>query len=461
MKFKLFQVAAILLILGGIIFFSTSCMGNSSSATSAENQTITVHRGNISIAVTGTGNLVLKDKNNLSFGQTGLVNDQTTAKVTEVDVVEGQTVEQDQVLVKADTTDWQTEITQAQHNLDLKKSSLLKSQASLESSQYELNAQADVKTLQDEIDNYNIQLQQAQIMHIEASRYSDSEGVSSWNKQISRLQAHIDQSKKDLADLLTDPVHSKAATSGSLTSVADIKTKERNVEQAQAQVVNAQNDLDDAQTKLNDTKNKAQEIKAPYKGLIIRVDVSEGDIVSRSSNLIEIAQPDNFEAIIVVTERDVNYLTLGRESSVSFDALPGLSFPAKITRIAPKGSIQQGVVTYQITVELSSTVPGAEKASSITNTITLKEGFSAVVTIPVQEKDNILIVPNKAISHQGQDYIVLVKTGATTETRIVKTGITDYQNTEIIEGLNEGDQVVLPVIPTDTPTSPGGIFGGG
>jgi macrolide-specific efflux system membrane fusion protein len=83
------------------------------------------------------------------------------------------------------------------------------------------------------------------------------------------------------------------------------------------------------------------------------------------------------------------------------------------------------------------------------------------VNIPVQEKDNVLIVPSSAISHKGQDYVIQVKTSTATETRVVKIGITDFQNTEIIDGLNQGDQVVIPLIPTAAPTNSGGFFGGG
>jgi RND family efflux transporter MFP subunit len=457
MKFKLVQVTTILLVLMGIIFLSTSCSG-SVDATIAGNPTTTVERGSILIAVTGTGNLVLKDKNNLSFGQTGLVSAQKTVKVAGVDVVDGQIVEKDQILVQADTTDWQKDITSAQHNLDLKRSILLQARISLETAQYSLNAQTDVKSIQDKIDDANTRIQQALVNRQEASRYSDSSGVQYWDQVIFNLRVDIAQYNSDLKDLLEDPAHSGAAT-----SVADIEAKQNSVELAQAQVTNAQNDLEDAQTMLDDVKNSAQIIQAPYKGLITRVGVSQGDIVSRSANLIEIAQIDKYEALVVVTQRDVTSLFVGNNASVELDAVPGSTFPAKITRIAPKGVIQQGVVTYQITVELTSISP--ESAAGLTSVSplspTLKEGFSAVVTIPVQEKANILIVPSKAITHQGQDYVVQVLTGTVTETRIVKIGITDYQNTEIIEGLKQGEKVVLPVISTATTTASGGLFGGG
>ena len=60
-------------------------------------------------------------------------------------------------MVQADTADWQANITSAQHNLDSMKSSLLQAQSNLESAQFNLAAQADVKAIQDKIDNRNVQ----------------------------------------------------------------------------------------------------------------------------------------------------------------------------------------------------------------------------------------------------------------------------------------------------------------
>ena len=120
-KLKFIKIAAIVLAIGGIVLLTVGCAGQPKSATPVASQVATVQRGSITIAVTGTGNLALKDKQSLSFGQTGLVSSVVTAKVSEVDVSEGQMVEQGQVLVKADPTDWQNRVTALQHQLDSAK----------------------------------------------------------------------------------------------------------------------------------------------------------------------------------------------------------------------------------------------------------------------------------------------------------------------------------------------------
>ncbi|MBN1189238.1 MAG: HlyD family efflux transporter periplasmic adaptor subunit [Dehalococcoidales bacterium] len=544
MKLKLTQIAAILLIFGGIAFLSTGCIGSSGSSASVQALTYTVQPGSISIFVTGTGNLALKNKQELTFGQTGLVSQASYAKISDVLVTEGMFVEQGNVLVKADPKDWQDQIVSDQHALDSAQYNLsqansgvaqaetalmktqnnvaqaqtsvsdarnkvVAAQSALDSARYALSMQEDIKELQDKIADANIQLQQAKMMLQSANRQQDVGSAQYWRKMIqyyeedtnpdSTSSRHVPDGgligvyTSQMNSLLADPEHA-----GVTSSVADIQARVVAVQQAednllviQQYVVNAQNEVlyaqnivqsarndlelannaviiarnkvDEARKALDDDKNSSQEITAPFRGLITLVNVNKGDIVQRSANLIEIAEPDTFEANIMVTQRDVVSIKIGNDAIVTVDAVPGLEYPARITRIAPLATIQSGVVNYKITVELTSTKPVSanDLPAAETTPVELKDGFSVVANIPVQKKDNILIVPSKAVSHMGQDYVVQVETAASLETRIVKIGITDFQNTEIIEGLIQGDLVVLPVIPTAAPPNSGGIFGGG
>jgi hypothetical protein len=340
----------------------------------------------------------------------------------------------------------------------------------------------------------------------------------------------LGQLEKQMADLLADPAHS-----GSATSVADINAKQNAVTQAQASLVNAQNavtsakngvtsaqnnitlaqnKLDDAQSTLDDDKAAPQEIDAPIDGLITKIwtnsngnTLSPGDIVARNIALVEIADPEKFIANILVTERDVMNVKIGGDAQVAFDALQNLNFPAKITQIAPLATVQQGVVNYKVTVELTSTrpvfstgtfqtstggttsgttprtlpsgitpnpsrtpgatptrTPGATPSGTLPagiaqQTINLKDGLSATVNIVIQEKDSVLMVPSRAISRQGRTTTVQVVKGTSTEAQTIQTGITDGTNTEVTSGLNEGDQVMIQSIAA-TPRG-GGLGGGG
>ena len=96
----------------------------------------------------------------------------------------------------------------------------------------------------------------------------------------------------------------------------------------------------------------------------------------------------------------------------------------------------------------------------------LREGLTVTVTIIVEEKTDVLLVPNAAITSEGgQSYVQVVTASGATEQRAIKTGITDYQFTEITDGLKEGEQVLVPqgTTTTSTTTSSGppriGFFG--
>ena len=107
-------------------------------------------------------------------------------------------------------------------------------------------------------------------------------------------------------------------------------------------------------------------------------------------------------------------------------------------------------------------VEGQEGATG--QAIQLREGLSVTVSIILEERINVLLVPNKVIIAQGGETFVQVIKDGVTEQRPVCTGLSGWQNTEIIEGLSEGEQVVIPQ-KTSTPTTqqssqPRGMFGG-
>ena len=88
----------------------------------------------------------------------------------------------------------------------------------------------------------------------------------------------------------------------------------------------------------------------------------------------------------------------------------------------------------------------------------LREGLTVTVSIIVEERNDVLLVPNKAITRRGAEtYVqVLSPDGVTTE-RSITTGISDWQFTEVTEGLSEGEKVVVPQGTTTPPTpQPGG-----
>jgi len=102
--------------------------------------------------------------------------------------------------------------------------------------------------------------------------------------------------------------------------------------------------------------------------------------------------------------------------------------------------------------------------SNTAATAQLRQGLSLTINLIEQQKQDVLVVPNQAVKTQGTTSTVLVKTSTGTETRQVTIGLKDYQNTEIVSGLSQGDVVLIAKTTsttTTTTTTPGGGDGFG
>ena len=212
----------------------------------------------------------------------------------------------------------------------------------------------------------------------------------------------------------------------------------------------------------------------------------------------------------MVSEMDILQVKLGGEAWVQVDAMQGMSLSAKVTHISPTATIQQGVVNYMVKVEIESLeavqqerqearqeamqkITQGELPERIRQAIEegritqeqvdemirqrqqgqggqqglmptmlpedfqLREGLTVTVSILVEERKDVLLVPNGAItSRGGQAYVQVVSPDGTTEERLVTTGLSDWQYTEVIDGLSEGEKVVVTGTGTmtTTPTTP-------
>ena len=209
--------------------------------------------------------------------------------------------------------------------------------------------------------------------------------------------------------------------------------------------------LDSAEAALDKAK-----ITAPFDGIAIKVNVDAGQGVNADTVVMEVARATKFEVDILVSEMDIFQVGEGENATVQIDALPGMSLPAQVTYISPTATIASGVVNYEVKVEIQPLEAVAQKQ--------LREGLSVIVSLPEEERDDVLLVPNSAITTQeGQTYVQVVLPDGTAEERIIGTGISSWQYTEVTSGLSEGEQVVVPDTTTPQQEEPEGMWiqGGG
>ena len=241
----------------------------------------------------------------------------------------------------------------------------------------------------------------------------------------------------------------------------DVEEARHDVEDAQLDVEDAEKELLNAQEKLEEANSKSPIISAPFDGFITKVNVEGGDEVLTGTVAVQLADPNKFEADIMVSEMDILQVKLGGEAWVQVDAMSGLTLPAEVIHISPTSTIQSGVVNYEVKVEVQSLEAAMHKRqASISEDFQLREGLTVTVTILVDERTDVLLVPSSAITSKGGQIYVQVVKGNVTEERAIETGISDWQYTEIIAGLSEGEQVVVPknTSPTTSTLQPRGAM---
>ena len=131
-------------------------------------------------------------------------------------------------------------------------------------------------------------------------------------------------------------------------------------------------------------------------------------------------------------EVDAPKIKAGLPVRVSLDAMPKQPLPGKVRRVAP----------YVLAVEKQARTVDVEVDFDKPATGRLLVGYSADVEIVLDTRPNVLRVPTAALIEGGRVMVLNAETGKLEE-RKVKTGVANWEFTEIVEGLAEGERIVI------------------
>ena len=124
--------------------------------------------------------------------------------------------------------------------------------------------------------------------------------------------------------------------------------------------------------------------------------------------------------------------------TIGFDAVPDKTFAGKVLSIAPNATVQSGVASYTVSV-------------SVQNSPEIKPGMTGNASIIYAHHDDVLLVPNRAVRTDGANRVVSVLVGGSAVAKTVTVGVNDDQSTEVLTGIQAGDQVILPSTSTVPP----------
>jgi HlyD family secretion protein len=223
----------------------------------------------------------------------------------------------------------------------------------------------------------------------------------------------------------------QAAHAGMAVARARIAEVRANAAQAQAAVERVQEELANAT------------LRAPIAGTVLTRDVEVGSPVSSILNLgasatLVMTLGDISEVFVRgrVDEVDIGLVHQGQRAVIRVETFKDRTFDGVVTQIAPIGTERDNVTTFEVRVSIPN--PGSQ----------LKANMTANAEVILEEMPDSLIVPEAAISYdvQRNPWVEVPAAGAPGGRRRVpvKTGYGTGTRTQILEGLDEGDRVILP-----------------
>lgn len=176
-------------------------------------------------------------------------------------------------------------------------------------------------------------------------------------------------------------------------------------------------------------------IIAPISGTVTRQDAKVGQIDSANVIIMSLISASNFEIEANIPEADIAKIKVGDTAGVTLDAYGNDAvFEVKVAKIDPAETVIEGVATYKTTFIFTK------------DDKRVKSGMTANIDIKTDEKDNVIIIPARAVTSKNNEKFVQVLTAEGPKDIAVSAGLRGSDgNIEIISGINEGDKIVTGI----------------
>jgi len=231
-----------------------------------------------------------------------------------------------------------------------------------------------------------------------------------------RLRLELSESKARLNKLQRDYERNIDLKAKGLISEGDFEKIKFEMEALEASFNLASLELDYTQ------------IRAPIDGVVAQRYIKLGNTVSDGEPLFKVTSLDPLVAYLHVPEREYRHIEQGQPVGIEIDALPGDPIIATVSRVSPIVDPQTG--TFKITVEI------VDKGRRI------KPGMFGRISVVYDVHENALQIPRSAIVEDAGTASVFVVGDDVATRRIVTTGFGNRGMIEIVNGLEDGEQVV-------------------
>src|SRR5258708_3410640 len=461
-RFRNVIILAVLLV-GVAVFVLTRSSGQSpaGAANALVQEASTVERGDVALTVSATGPLQAIQKVSLSFS--------TNGTVASVNVSEGDHVRKGQTIATLDTqalTDSLLlaearvlsqqmalrQLTDKPRNVDIaeKKAAHNTANAQLYEARH-----TGVDPLQIQINKMSLENAKNQLWQSELTRDANNQLKDKLNSNpLTKAQAATlpNDTQNDasitaqdynvkIAQANLDASQSKGGSVGSIASGNAAVTRAQveldnlcdggdddQVAQATAQVQQAQAAVDLARANL-----ARGTLLAPFDGVVAQLNLHVGEHTPAGAAAIML-DTHSFYVDISVDETDVSKLALDQPTTLTLDALPGVSVFGKVTRIAQTGSKSGSVVTYPVRVEIDPAGQPLLSSMSVTANIT-----TSIVKDVIRVRNRFVRLDRST----GKASVNVKQPDGTYKSVEVVLGLRNDTYTEIKSGLNVGDSIAI------------------
>jgi HlyD family secretion protein len=438
-------IITVILVAAGEVGYWFLHQGSVNAGAAAEDfETVTVQRGDIEATVDATGTIEPVAQVTLSFRTGGVL--------STVTVEEGDQVQEGVVLAQLETAEMGLAVTQAELGLTNAEANLSRIQGSADAQDIQAarsnlaSAEAALARLrngptEDEITVARADLRRAEIALQEAQerydQYAWVGGIGALPFSVALQQATINYEQALAAYNITMAGPTESELRAAEAAVAQARSQldsllegatEEDLVIAQVAVEQAQASLELAELQL-----RRATLVAPFSGTVGLVGAQANEQVGPGVPVVTLIDPSSFHVDVRVDEVDVGQVEVGQEARITLDAFLDEELLGHVEYIAPVASTELGTASYLVRVFFDR------------DAVPVRSGMTANITIVTEQKDSVLLVASRAISVDRDTGLLYVErlVDDDIERTEVEIGLRDEANSEVLSGLDEGDEVVI------------------
>ncbi|QIM66859.1 efflux transporter periplasmic adaptor subunit [Mannheimia granulomatis] len=283
------------------------------------------------------------------------------------------------------------------------------------------------------------------IAEIDSSNQSNS--LSTAEAQLSAYQAQLSSAKVALEVAQSNYNRLTKLYKANSTSLSDLETAKNTLASAKANVDNIKAQIKSAEISVNNAKTNLNytQIISPIEGVIVSVPVSVGQTVNAnqtSPTIVQVADLSKMLIKLEISEGDIAQVKTGQQVNFTTLAEPEREYNATIDSIDPALT---NLTDNNYTEKSGNTEAIYYYANLLVDNPdnSLRIGMTTQARITIAKREQVLVIPTSVIKKRGKEnYVNVLENGISVE-KAITLGMADSQNTEVLSGINEGDQVIL------------------